>query len=290
MKINFVKINKITILISTLLCIISMCYILKYNFNLGLEFTGGIEIELESNNKIDILEIKNKLTNIKNIKIKYYGSKKNIQIKIKNTNENIDNVVNIIKTQLQNEIKLVKINYIGAEVNKETVKNSITAIIIALLSMILYLTYRFKYKLALSATLTLLHDIILISGIISFFKLEVDLTTLSAIFAIFGYSINDTVVIFDRLREYSNIYKNKWTLEKIINVSINSTLSRTIITSISTLLVAIILIIFSGEYLFNFSLILALGIVIGTYSSIYISTTPLLILKYLKTVNKIKNL
>ncbi len=148
--------------------------------------------------------------------------------------------------------------------------------------MILYLTYRFKYKFAISATITLIHDIILISGIISFLKLEVNLTTLSAMFAVFGYSINDTVVIFDRLREYSNIYMNKWKFEDIINISINNTLSRTIITSMSTLLITIILLIFSGEYLFGFSLILTLGIIIGTYSSIYISTTPLLILDLFK--------
>jgi len=282
MKINFIKLNKISMLISIILCILSIFYLSKNNINLGLEFTGGIEIELESKNKIELNEIKNKLNNINNIKIKYYGSKKNIQIKIKNTNENIDNIIILIENQIPNDIKIIRIDYIGAEVNNETIKNSINAIVIAIMSMTLYLTYRFKYKMALSAIITLSHDIIIILGIISLLKLEFDLTTLSAMFAVFGYSINDTVVIFDRIREYSILYKGEKNLKEIINISINNTLSRTTITSLSTLLVTTILIFFSGEYLFGFSIILSLGIIIGTYSSIYISTIPLLFLEKFK--------
>lgn len=279
MKINFIKTNKITIPISILLCILSLTYIYKYNFNLGLEFTGGIEIELASQNKIDLINLKNELQNIKNLKIKYYGSKKNIQIKLKHSNEKTDTIVNAIKNKLPQDITIIKIDYIGAEINKETIKNSITAIFVAIIAMALYLTYRFKYKLAISAILALIHDMLIITGLISFLHLEFDLTILSAIFAVFGYSINDTVVVFDRLREYSILHKNTKNLEEIINLSINSTLSRTLITSLSTLLVTTILIFFAGEHLFGFSLVLTLGIIIGTYSSIYISTMPLLVWK-----------
>ncbi len=278
MKINFIKISKITIPLSIILCILSLIYISKQKINLGLEFTGGIEIELESKDKINITEIKTNLNDFKNIKIKYYGSKKNIQIKIKNTYEQID-IINLIKTKIPKELRITKTEYIGAEINKITIQNSIKAIIIAVIMMILYLIYRFNYKLALSAVITLIHDIILIIGVISLFKIEFDLTILSAVFAVFGYSINDTVVIFDRLRESYYLYKKEKTLKNIINISINNTLSRTMITSFSTLLVTIILIFFSGKYLFGFSLILSLGIIIGTYSSIYISTILLLIWK-----------
>jgi len=277
MNINFIKISKITVPISILLCILSIFHITNYHFNYGLEFTGGLELELESKNKIDITDIKNKLHEIKNIKIKYYGSKKNIQIKI--INEKNDQIINSIEKNLPSDVKIIRIDYIGAEINNETIKNSVIAILTALISMMLYLTYRFKYKFAISATLALIHDMIILIGIISLLKLELNLTILSAIFAVFGYSVNDTVVIFDRLREYSLLYKNTRNLNDIINLSINSTLSRTLITSLSTLSVTVVLIFFSGEYLFGFSLILTCGIIIGTYSSIYISTIPLLMWK-----------
>jgi len=279
MNIDFVKISKKIVIISTILCILSLISIFNYKLNLGLEFTGGIEIELESDNKININEIKNKLNYIQDIKIKYYGSKKNLQIKIKYSDNDINLLINSIKNNIDDKIKIIRIDYIGAEINSETIKNSILAIIIAIISMMLYLTYRFQYKMALSATITLIHDMILILGIISFLNLEFNLIILSAMFAIFGYSINDTVVIFDRIREHLNKYKNKKTLIEIINLSINSTLSRTIMTSLSTLLVTIILMIFAGEYLFGFSLILSFGIIVGTYSSIYISTIPFILFR-----------
>lgn len=288
MNINFVKISKITLSLSIILCLFSIFYITKHNFNFGLEFTGGIEIELNSKNKINLTQIKNNLTDIKNIKIKYYGSKKNIQIKIKNTHEKPDIIINKIKNKLSNDTKIIKIDYIGAEINKETIKNSIFASILAIISMYIYLIYRFKHTLAISAIITLIHDILILCGIISFLNLEFDLTILSALFTIFGYSINDTIIIFDRLRESIVLYKNKKNLEEIINLSINKTLSRTLITSLSTLLVTLMLIFFLGEHLFGFTLILSLGIIIGTYSSIYISLILLIIFKKFNT-SKIKN-
>ena len=280
MNINFIKINKKVVVLSLILCILSLISLFKYNLNLGLEFTGGIEIELESKNRLHISEIKDKLNYINDIKIKYYGSKKNIQLKIKNTEENIEELIDSIKINLGDKTNIIRMDYIGAEINKETITNSFIAIVIALLSMMLYLTYRFQYKMAFSALITLIHDIILILGVISFFKLEFNLIILSAMFAIFGYSINDTVVIFDRIREHINLYKHKKEFNEIINISINKTLSRTIMTSLSTLLVTVILMMFAGEYLFGFSLILSVGIVIGTYSSICISTIPLIMFKH----------
>ncbi|HIH2763448.1 MAG TPA: protein translocase subunit SecF [Candidatus Azoamicus sp.] len=140
--------------------------------------------------------------------------------------------------------------------------------------MLIYLTFRFKYEFAISALLALLHDIILVLGFISFFNIEFDIILLSSLFAIFGYSINDTVVIFDRLRETIRM-NNNLKFDDIINESINKTLSRTLTTSLSTLFVTLILMFFSGGYLFNFSLILSFGIIIGTYSSIFISFLPL---------------
>ncbi len=281
---NLIKINKITFSISIILFIISSVILLQKKINFGIEFTGGIEIELSSNNIIDIDYIKEKLNKIKNIKIKYYGSNKNIQIKMKEK-DNKD-IIPVIKNEIEkkneeNYIEITKIEYIGSEINNETIKNSIIAIILAIILMSIYITIRFEYKAAISSVLALIHDIILILGILSLFQIEFNLSTLASILAVLGYSINDTVIIFDRIRENKNKYKNN-ILFDIINISIKNTLTRTIITSLSTLFVTITLIIFGGEALFAFALVLILGIVIGTYSSIYIATKIYYILNYKK--------
>ncbi len=279
MKIDFIKTNKITFPLSLIFCFLSIFLVYTNGLNLGLEFTGGIEIEIESKEKMKIDMVKNTFKSIGNAKIKYYGSKKNIQIKIKSFKNNVDDIIISIEKVLDNQVKIIRVDYIGAEVNDRIIKKSIIAIISAFIFMMLYLSFRFKYKFAISATLTLIHDIVLIIGLISLLKLEFDLAILSAIFAVFGYSINDTVVIFDRIRENLIIYENKYTFEKIINISVNNSLSRTIITSLSTLFVVLILMFFSSEYLLGFSIVLAFGIIIGTYSSIYIATILLTILK-----------
>ena len=276
--INFIKISKITLLASIFFSLLSLCCIIKYEFNLGIEFTGGLEIEIESHNIISINDLRKNLNDFENIKIKYYGSKKIVQLKIKNTNNDIKNTLDIIKTKISENMMITKYDFIGEEINKENIKNTLIAIFIASISIFIYLTFRFKYKMAISAIITLFHDIIIILGIISFFSIELNLIILSSLFTIFGYSINDTVIIFDRIREIENKIKKNYDIKEIINLSINKTLSRTIITSLSTLIVTIILSILSDEYLFNFYLILSLGIIIGTYSSIYISANLLLII------------
>jgi len=271
-KINFINLSKFTLPISIFLCIISILIISKNNINLGLEFTGGIEIELESNDIVNIDIIKKKLQKIKDIKLKYYGTKKNIKIKTKHSNDiNIkDEIQTILNSELGNNIKIKYIDYIGSEISNSTIKNTLKAIIIAIISMIIYLSYRFHYKYAISATITLVHDLLLIIGLLSILQIEFNITTLAALFAIFGYSINDTVVVFDRIRENIKLYKKK-NIKQIINISINNTLSRTLITSISTLFITIILMSITGQNLYGFSFVLFSGIIIGTYSSICIA-------------------
>lgn len=276
MKINFIKNKNIYLFISIILFLCSIIIIYNKNINLGLEFNGGIEIELKINENIKIYDIKDKLSSIKNLKINYYGSKYNIQIKIKNSGNNIKEIENMIKNIDEKNITILNSTYIGPEINKDIIKKSIIAIFLAIFSMTLYLFIRFDILLSTSAILTLLHDILILLGIISLLNIEINLIIISALFTIFGYSINDTIIIFDRIREYKNIYKNDKNIEEIINMSINSTLSRTINTSVSTILVTMTLIFLSGESLYWFSIILTLGIIIGTYSSIYISALPLI--------------
>lgn len=280
MNIDFIKKKYIYLILSIVLCIISILIVIKKNLTLGLEFCSGTEIEIQLTQEIKIEELKNALSKLKNTKINYYGSNKNIQIKTKNTQNEVDEIKNILKTTSNSQnIKIVNSTYIGSEISKETIKKSLSAIIIAVLSMMLYLIIRFNLMFAFSAIITLLHDIIILIGIISLAEIELDLIIISALFTIFGYSINDTIIIFDRIRENIKYNKNKLKLSEIINNSINKTLSRTISTSLSTILVTVILMFFAGDSLFLFSLILTLGIIIGTYSSIYISAIPLTFLK-----------
>lgn len=280
MNIDFIKKKYIYLIISIVLCIISILIVTKKNLTLGLEFCSGTEIEIQLTQEIKIEDLKNTLSKIKNTKINYYGSNKNIQIKTKNTQNKVDEIKNILKTTSNSQnIKIINSTYIGSEISKETIKKSLSAIIIAVLSMTLYLIIRFNLMFAFSAIITLLHDITILIGIISLAEIELDLIIISALFTIFGYSINDTIIIFDRIRESIKYNKNKLTLSEIINNSINKTLSRTISTSLSTILVTVTLMFFAGESLFLFSLILTLGIIIGTYSSIYISAIPLTFLK-----------
>lgn len=274
MNINFIKIGRITLFFSAVLIGASLFSIFLKGFNFGLDFVGGIEIEIELSDFSDINVVKKNLNNIKNIKVRYFGSKKYLQIRSKFYKDDSKLFIESIKKCLLTDFKILKIDFISSEVSKKTVNNTFNAILFSVLAMTLYITFRFKYAFAVSAVLALFHDIIITLGFISFLGIEFNVILLSALFAIFGYSINDTVVIFDRIRENICISGN-YNLDLIINDSINKTLSRTLSTSISTLFVTCMLIFFAGDYLFYFSLILSFGIIVGTYSSICISFLPL---------------
>ena len=178
-------------------------------------------------------------------------------------------IIDKIKCTLRN-IEVIRSEYVGADIGKQLVEKGSISIFIAVLAIMIYIAFRFEYRLAISAIIALCHDILIILGIFSLFRIDFDLSVLAAILAILGYSINDTVVIFDRIRENFRKVRNVSAID-IVNMSINQTLSRTIMTSFLTLLVVLVLLIFGGQSLFGFALALTIGIIIGTYSSIYIA-------------------
>ncbi len=278
LNINFVKLFKGALCMSLFFSVVSIFCITKYNFDLGLEFTGGLVLEIEYKGKVNIDDVKYVLKDVRDVKVKYYGSKKNIQIKIKKTDKIKEDFINVVKNLIHNDGRILKIDYIGAELTGNIITNSIKAIIISIILMVCYLIVRFNYILAFSAVVALLHNIILVLGLICILNIELDLTVMAALFAVFGYSVNDTIIIFDRIREVSLLYKVE-KISIIINKSINCTLSRTLNTSLSTLSVVLILLIFGNEYLLGFSLTIFFGIIIGTYSSIYIATSLLLFVR-----------
>ncbi len=258
--------------------------------NLGLDFKGGIQIEMKFKNFYDFNILNKEFHNldIKNFSLQRYGSDKEFLLNITEFDLNNKNkILNLINNyfnvdELNKCLEIRRSEYIGSVVSDKLYDDGSFSIFLAMLAMMLYITFRFNYKFALCAIIALFHDMIFLIGVISLFKIEFTLNVFASLMAILGYSINDTVVIFDRIRE-NMIELKKYDLYIIINESINKTLSRTLMTSFTTLLVVIILIIFGGNSLFYFSIILFFGIIIGTYSSIFIA--PYCIYLFSKYIN-----
>ncbi len=270
---DFVKFFKFFFLISIILFIFCFFFILKSGFNFSSEFLGGIELEISYEKKINISDLKTLFSDLQDVKISYYGSGRSVQIKLKNNFENKFYLLNIIKNLVYNDASILRIDYVGPEVSKNIIRNSFIAMFFSFILMYSYLFFRFGFVLSFGAILALLNNIFFVLGFISFFCIEFNLVILTSVFVIFGYSINDTIIILDRFRElkkkdYSGDYKN------ILNFSFNSTLSRTFSTVFSTLIVILVMLFFGTEYLFYFSIILLFGILMGSYSSIFIAFLP----------------
>lgn len=262
---NFIKAKNITWSFSLILCFIAIISLIINGLNLSLEFTGGMQSEVRFQSPVTISYITTKLeqAKFKSFKVQNYGSTKDFLIRLNNKNQNIIDCL----SSTDNMAELRKTEYIGSEVGEKLLEQGIIAVIIAILATMVYIAIRFEYRLAISAAITLLHNALIVLGCFSIAKLEFDLATLAAVLAVIGYTLNDTIVIFDRLRENFRKY-HKETITEIINISINQTLSRTIMTSLLTLLVVLSLLFVGGKSLFGFALALTIGILIGTYASI----------------------
>jgi len=270
-KIDFMAQRKWAFLFSSLLLVFSIWSLIFNGLNLGLDFTGGMQIEVSYAMSPDLNQIRQQLSAAGLEAVtQAYGSSKDVMIRLKlhkdlNQQQMIDKVLKAIP-----EAKLQRGEMIGSQVGKTLVTNGILAVIIALLGTMVYIAFRFEYRFAVSAAISLIHDPMLILGLFSFFHVEFDLIGLAALLTVIGYSLNDTIVVYDRARE--NFCKvRKATATEILNLSVNQTLSRTIMISGLTFSVITALLIFGGQMLRGFSLAMMIGIVIGTYSSIYIA-------------------
>ena len=281
MNIPFVKYNNFGFFVSAFLIVIACLSLLFKGLNLGLDFTGGVALELKYDQKADLNKIRNSISKIENanFQVTNFGSDNKVKIKFQEDSEqNID--IETVKNQL------IKDNYIG-EIEKEaTISSAIgeelrddggIAILVAMLVILVYIIFRFQIKFGYGAIAALFHDVLIILGIFSVFGLTFDLSVLAAILAIVGYSLNDSIVVSDRIRENFLDENKKGSKEILINESLNQIFARTIITSFTTLLVLMALLFAGGEDLRNFSLALAIGVVIGSYSSIFIVVKVLLL-------------
>ena len=279
--INFNKFYKLFNLISLSLVVASVLLLFFKGLNFGVDFKGGTLIELRSNDKnINVTSLRqsfNKM-NLGDFNVKKFGNENDFLIKIEKKDTSA-NAIEVIKKDLTSSLgdsfNFRRVENVGPKVSSELLKSGIIAIALSLAAMLFYIWIRFEWQFSLGAILALFHDVIITLGLFSLFSLEINLSIVAAVLTIVGYSMNDTVVIYDRVRE--NLRKfSDIKIYELTNISINETLSRTIITSATTLLALVSIYLFGGEILKGFSLAMIMGVIFGTYSSIYIAN-PILV-------------
>ena len=276
-------------LLSVSLIILSILVLLFKGINLGVDFKGGTLIEIRSeNSKVDISEIRQSFIkmNLGDVNVKKFGKENDYLVKIevkKSTDEDfIQSINKKLSSDLGSVINFRRVESVGPKVSNELLKSGLLAISLSLAAMLLYIWIRFEWQFSVAAIIALLHDVIITVGIFSFLSYEINLSIVAAILTIVGYSMNDTVVIFDRIRENLRKY-SKISFSDISNQSTNETLSRTLITSVTTLLALFSIYLFGGAILKGFSFAMIIGVIVGTYSSIFVATP---ILKYTKVTQK----
>ena len=279
--INFNKFYKLFNLISLCLVIVSVLLLFFKGLNFGVDFKGGTLIELRSNDKsVNVTSLRQSFNNMNlgDFNVKKFGNENDFLIKIekKDTSANaIEIIKNDLTSSLGGSFNFRRVENVGPKVSSELLKSGIIAIALSLAAMLFYIWIRFEWQFSLGAILALFHDVIITLGLFSLFSLEINLSIVAAVLTIVGYSMNDTVVIYDRVRE--NLRKfSDIKIYELTNISINETLSRTIITSVTTLLALVSIYLFGGEILKGFSLAMIMGVIFGTYSSIYIAN-PILV-------------
>ena len=286
---NFIKKFKMANLISIFFVLISLILIFFKGLNFGIDFKGGtlIELRVESNN-IKINDIRSAFSNMDlgDLNVKEFGKKGDYLIKFEkkefNKAVNIKSIKESVVNKLGVDVNFRRIENVGPKVSAELLNSGLIAICLALGAMLFYIWIRFEWQFSLGSILAIFHDVLITIGIFSILSLEVNLSIVAAVLTIVGYSMNDTVVIYDRIRENLSKYSSS-TIDDVSNTSINETLSRTIITSVTTLLALGSIYVLGGEILKGFSLAMIIGVIIGTYSSIFVASP---ILKYLRVSYK----
>ena len=283
-KYLFNKYYNLSNIISLILFIISIFFLILKGLNYGVDFKGGTLIELRSDNTNykteDIRGAFNKL-NLDDLSVKKFGAEGDYVIKFKRSDLNEPDFIKNLKNDLDNYLEdysFRRVENVGPKVSAELLQDGVTAIAIALAAMLIYIWFRFEWQFSIGAIVAIFHDVIITLGIFSLLSLEINLSIVAAVLTIVGYSMNDTVVIFDRVRENLKKYADIKIFD-LTNLSINETLSRTLITSVTTLLALLSIFFFGGEILKGFSFAMILGVILGTYSSIFIANPVLVYFK-----------
>ncbi len=280
---DFMGKRKLALAFSLLLLVASIASLAIKGLNFGLDFTGGTLIEVAYPQAADLHKVRDELKNAgyADAVVQNFGSSRNVLIRLAPqegvSSESLgDNILQVLR-EGDAEVKMRRQEFVGPQVGDELRDDGGLAMIIALAFILVYVMARFEYRFALGSIAALIHDVIITMGVFSFFQIDFDLTVLAAVLAVIGYSLNDTIVVFDRIRENFRIMRKKTPVE-IINASLNQTLSRTMMTSFTTLIVVLAMFFFGGELIHAFSIALTIGIVIGTYSSIYVASSMVIAL------------
>jgi len=283
-QINFMGQRKIALIFSSILIVASIVSLSTRGLNFGLDFTGGTLIEVGYPSAPNTNDVRKNLASAGfDSIVQTFGTATDIVVRIPPGDDEESNaelstrVLAALSQGVEGEIEMRRVEFVGPQVGDELANQGILAVIYAMVGVFLYVMFRFQWRFSVGAVAALLHDIIISMGIISFVYIEFDLTVVAAILAVVGYSLNDTIVLFDRIRENFPRYRKREPVD-VVNTSINETLSRTLMTSTTTLMVLIALFIFGGEIIHGFAFTLIVGVVVGTYSSIYVASTALLIL------------
>jgi preprotein translocase subunit SecF len=276
--IDFIGKRNISMLISAILMVVSIASLSVQGLKFGIDFTGGTLIEIGSQTSINLDEIRTKLTdnNFESFNVSHFGSDKEVLIFMQ-PSESLNNAT--ISSQILQIIgdtfSMRRVEFVGPKVGEELTNDGGLAMLYALIGILIYVALRFEYRFGIGSVAALIHDVIITLGIFSITGIQFDLTVLAAILAVIGYSLNDTVVVFDRIREnFLNTRKDDSRI--IVNDALNQTLSRTIMTSVTTLLVLVALFFFGGEIINGFALALIIGVLVGTYSSIFVASSTIL--------------
>lgn len=276
--------RNMALVFSAVVLLISIGALIARGLEFGIDFTGGTLIEVGYSEDVALDSVRGVLAEggFDDAQVQQFGTPRDVLIRIPprkevKSAELSDQIFSALNSAAEGKVELRRVEFVGPQVGDELSEDGALAVLVALMAILLYVALRFEWRFAVGSVIALVHDVLFTLGIWALFQLEFDLTVLAAILAVIGYSLNDTIVVYDRIRE--NFRKiRKGDSEQIINTSLNQTLSRTLVTSLTTLLVLVMLFIFGGEIIHNFALALIIGVIIGTYSSIYVASTSVLLL------------
>jgi preprotein translocase subunit SecF len=284
-SIDFMSLGNAAVVLSVLLIVASVVFLVVRGLNFGLDFTGGTLIEVSYPAPPEIADVRENLTNagLDDAVVQTFGTASDIVVRIppRSHEESSADISTIVLQALQHgvegEVSMRRVEFVGPQVGEDLTEQGILAVIYALIGIFLYVMFRFQWRFSVGAVVALVHDVTICMGLLSLFQVEFDLTVVAALLAVIGYSLNDTIVLFDRIRE--NFPRMLRSLPRdVVNTSVNQTLSRTLMMSLTTLLTLIALFVFGGQIIHAFAFTLIAGVVVGTYSSIYVASTALLYL------------
>lgn len=282
--IRFMAKRKLAMMFSGALILVAIASVIAQGLNLGIDFTGGTLVEVGYEQPAELSKVRAALAQggFADATVQHFGTSKDVLVRLApqeklESAELSDKAFQALSSAVGGQVDLRRVEFVGPQVGDELTEDGGLAMLYALIGILIYVALRFEYRFALGSVIALVHDVMITIGIFSLFQIEFDLSVLAAVLAVIGYSLNDTIVVYDRIRE--NFRKlRKGSAEEVIDTSLNQTLSRTLVTSLTTLLVLIALAVFGGEIIHGFALALIIGVVVGTYSSIYVASTSVLML------------